>query len=50
VDLLQTDRSILQRYMGREDSREFLRYHASRKLGLETPGHLQEKSNLMRSA
>ncbi|GMQ74958.1 MAG: GNAT family N-acetyltransferase [Gammaproteobacteria bacterium] len=50
VDLLQTDRSILQRYMGREDSREFLRYHASRKLGLETPGHLQEKSKLMRSA
>lgn len=35
VDLLQTDRTILQRYMGRDESREFLRYHASRKLGLE---------------
>ncbi len=50
VDLLQTDRSILQRYMGRENSLEFLRYHASRKLGLETPDRVQEKSKLMRSA
>jgi putative hemolysin len=38
VDLLQTDRTILQRYMGREKSREFLRYHASLKLGLDVPG------------
>jgi hypothetical protein len=37
VDLLQTDKTILQHYMGREESREFLRYHAAIKLGLGVP-------------
>jgi hypothetical protein len=50
VDLLQSDRNFLLRYMGREESREFLRYHASRKLGLEPPDDLQEKPKPARSA
>ena len=37
VDLRQTDKTLLQRYMGREECRGFLRYHASRKLGLALP-------------
>lgn len=50
VDLLQTDRSILQRYMGRDESREFLRYHASRKLGLEDLGNERDEAKHARSA
>jgi putative hemolysin len=50
VDLLQTDRTILQRYMGREASHEFLRYHASRKLGLDTPEDLSKETKLPKSA
>ena len=50
VDLLQTDRIILQRYMGRDESREFLRYHASRKLGLEDTESSQSESRHARSA
>ena len=50
VDLLQTDRSILQRYMGRDESREFLRYHAARKLGLEDLDGDEEEPERARSA
>ena len=50
VDLLQTDRSILQRYMGRDESREFLRYHASRRLGLEELDDEEEEPKRARSA
>lgn len=50
VDLLQTDRTILQRYMGQEESREFLAFHASRMLGLGTPGQHEEEPKLPRSA
>jgi putative hemolysin len=50
VDILQTDRLFLQRYMGRDDSREFLRYHAALKLGLEVPEHEVEKPKHVRSA
>lgn len=50
VDLLQTDRTILERYMGREASHEFLRFHASRMLGLETPDSHDEEPKLPRSA
>ncbi len=50
VDLLQTDRTILQRYMGREESREFLRYHASLKLGLEMPDSDADSTGRARSA
>ena len=50
VDLLQSDRNFLLRYMGREESREYLRYHASRKLGLEPPDDLPEESKPARSA
>jgi len=50
VDLLQTDRSILQRYMGRDESREFLRYHASRKLGLEDLDSEEEEPKRAHSA
>lgn len=50
VDLLQTDRSILQRYMGRGESREFLRYHASRRLGLEDLDDEEEEPKRVRSA
>ncbi len=50
VDLLQTDKAILQRYMGREESREFLRYHAALKLGLEVPDRGEDKSTRVRSA
>ena len=50
VDLLQTDRTILQHYMGREESREFLRYHAALKLGLHVPDHGEDKSTRARSA
>lgn len=50
VDLLQTDRTILQRYMGREESREFLRYHASVKLGLEMPDSDADSNGHARSA
>jgi len=37
VDLLRTDKALLQRYMGREESRRFLRFHAARRLGLDSP-------------
>ncbi len=50
VDLLQTDRTILQRYMGREAAHEFLRYHAERMLGLETPGQTSDTPDVKRSA
>lgn len=50
VDLLQTDRAILQRYMGRDESREFLRYHASRKLGLEDTDSSEIEPKQARSA
>jgi hypothetical protein len=50
VDILQTDRSFLHRYMGDEESREFLRYHASLKLGLEAPDHSEDDSKRARSA
>jgi putative hemolysin len=50
VDLLQTDRGFLQRYMGPEESREFLRYHASLKLGLELPGHDEDQPKRAHSA
>ena len=50
VDILQTDRMFLQRYMGRDDSREFLRYHAALKLGLKVPEHEVEKPTHVRSA
>jgi putative hemolysin len=50
VDLLQTDRAFLQRYMGHAESREFLRYHASLKLGLEVPDHADEEPKQVRSA
>ena len=50
VDLLQTDRTILHRYMGREESREFLRYHASLKLGLEFPDQDEAEPRRARSA
>lgn len=50
VDLMQTDRTILQRYMGREESREFLRYQASLKLGLEVPEHGVDQTRHAKSA
>jgi putative hemolysin len=50
VDLLQADQTILQRYMGREESREFLRYHAARKLGLEVSDDEEDKPKFARSA
>jgi len=50
VDLLQTDPIFLQRYMGREESREYRGFHASRMLGLETPDQPSDKSKLRRSA
>jgi putative hemolysin len=50
VDLMQADRTILQRYMGREESREFLRYQASRKLGLEESDTEEHKPNFAKSA
>jgi len=50
VDLLQTDRNFLHRYMGHDESREFLRYHASLKLGLEVPDQAEEKPKHARSA
>ena len=50
VDILQTDRSFLQRYMGPDESREFLRYHASLKLGLEVPEHSEDDSKHARRA
>jgi hypothetical protein len=36
--------------MGREASHEFLRYHASRKLGLDTPEDLSKETKLPKSA
>ena len=50
VDILQTDRAFLERYMGHDESREFLRYHASLKLGLEDPDHSEDKPKRARSA
>lgn len=50
VDILQTDRTFLQRYMGHDESREFLRYHAALKLGLEVPNHAEEEPKHARSA
>ena len=50
VDILQTDRTFLQRYMGHEESREFLRYHASLKLGLEVPDTAEDESKPARIA
>jgi putative hemolysin len=50
VDLLQTDRLFLQRYMGHDESREFLRYHASLKLGLEVPDSSEHEPKQARSA
>lgn len=50
VDLLQTDRTILQRYMGREESREFLRYQASRRLGLEDSETEDDKPDFAKTA
>jgi putative hemolysin len=50
VDLLQTDRTILQRYMGHEKSREFLRYHASLRLGLAVPDQDEIEPQRRRSA
>jgi putative hemolysin len=50
VDLLQTDRGFLERYMGHNESREFLRYHASLKLGLVAPANDEEQTKPARSA
>ena len=50
VDLLQTDRNFLERYMGHEESREFLRYHAALKLGLEVPDNAEDESKPARIA
>lgn len=50
VDLLQTDHLFLQRYMGHAESHEFLRYHASLKLGLQVPEHADEGPKHARSA
>lgn len=50
VDLLRTDPGFLQRFMGLEESREYLRFHASRMLGLDTPDQPPAKSKLRRSA
>ena len=50
VDILQTDRNFLERYMGHDESREYLRYHASLKLGLEVPESPEDASKRARSA
>jgi hypothetical protein len=50
VDMLQTDRVFLERLFGREESRQYLRYHASRNLGLEVSDRTEDKPNFAKSA